>query len=442
MKWQSNRLSGARRLLFSKAERLPVFVLALFAGAFLWDCSQQLIGAVIHIHPPACEEGEQICLSLKVLAREAEADLHSGGPLREEVETLAGINWVEGFVVDQKNNDVILVGRACPDRPPLYLDDLVVNIRNVWKSNEYSYCSLDPRAEDVLKVERILSASQESLSLSDMRELFSKLEESVGPQQIVVGGIPRNSRQAHVMIDADYEMKKVSQGHIELEGVTSCLDRSLVESKATSREGISNRRPRISRSRFWFHLQKGDPKFVESRGIVYLDQCAVVVLTEKQKATADGELYDDEGIDPHARAFAQEFSDSFSKATKSVPVYADLEQLYRLNALIQAMYFRQASRKVGLDLEFFVGRYQFQKASPMPPSKPGLANYREASERVADGANTYEQIFFPMVCGGVSMEIPVRPGQFYWKLGGWLPRLHSKVVKTRPHVNSLCWILS
>jgi len=441
MKSGANRLSGIRGLLHPKEKWLQLLLISLFGVAFLWDCGRLVIGSVMSTRPPACDDVEQICLSLKILAREAEADLRSGGLLREEVETLAGINWVEGFVVDGRNRDVILIGRSRPNRPPLYLDDLVVNMQNVWESSEYPYCSLDPRPEDVLKVNRILSGSSETRTSAEMHRLFTELEESVGPQQVVVGGVPRDSRHAHVMIDADYEMKKVSQDHVELSGVTSCLDRLLEESANAARKGERTGRPRLSMSRYWFHLRRGDPKFVEGRGIVYVDRCSVVVLTEQQKATASGELYDAGGLDPHALAFAREFSDSFNKATTSVPVYADLEHLYRLNALTRAMRFRHAPREAGLDLKFYLGGYKSRRESPMPPNKPGLANYKEATEPMTRGTDTYECTFFPMVCGGVSMDIPVHPGQFCRKLGGWPSRLHSAAVNARPHANSLCWTL-
>ncbi len=76
---------------------------------------------------PATLAEPRTCLSLSILARESLRD-----PLPREVETLAGISWIEGFLVDADGRDVILVGRAMPDRPTLHLDDLVVVLRNIW----------------------------------------------------------------------------------------------------------------------------------------------------------------------------------------------------------------------------------------------------------------------------------------------------------------------
>ncbi|OHB67577.1 MAG: hypothetical protein A2Y77_09995 [Planctomycetes bacterium RBG_13_62_9] len=437
MRGSRGKLSNVRRL---NGKWLGLLFLSLLGAAFLWDCTGSVVQSIA-ARPPALAEGDRICLSLRVLASEAQADSRLDRPLRAEVETLAGMNWVEGFVVDRDNKDVILIGRCDPDRPPLYLDDLAVNIRNVWNAGAYPYCSLDPRPEDVLKTHRILSESTDAGDAEDLRRLFSRLKENVGPQQIVVGGIPRDSRQAHVMIEADYHMKQVSQGHVEVPGVASCLDRSLERSRQAVRHGGQLCGPQLSMSRYWFHLDEGDPTFVESHGIVYLDRCSVVVLTERQKATADGELYDEGGSDPLAFAFAQEFSRAFREAAARVPVYADLEHLYRLNALVRAMHFRQAPEQAGLDLQFYLARYRFRREETMPADKPGLANSREVAERVSRGATLHEYVLSPMICGGVSMDTAVRSAQFQWRSAGWLAHARSVVAKARPHANSLCWTL-
>ena len=61
---------------------------------------------------------------------------------------------------------------------------------------------------------------------------FEVLREAVGPQKVLVGGVPTNSRHGHVMIDADYHMKRVSQGHVKVPDVTSAIDLSLNSDKA------------------------------------------------------------------------------------------------------------------------------------------------------------------------------------------------------------------
>jgi hypothetical protein len=385
-------------------------------------------------HPSA--ERERVCLSMKVLTSEAGKE-----PIPGDAENLAGIGWLEGFVTDTDNGDVILIGRRTPRWPSLHIDDLAANIRNVWNDDVHPYCSLDPRAEDVRKLTQIGSRAGAAGSFDEMHKLFSEIKAAWGPQSVVVGGVPRNSRHAHVMIYADYHMKKVSQGLVRVGGIRSCLDIVLDEAK---RQLDQTGRPPglgMSISRFWFHVREGEPRYRESKGIVYLDRCSVVVLTEKQRSTADGVLHDSIEDDPYASAFAQEFSDRFQKAATLVPEYADLENLFRLSAVLRAMHFRGAASDAGLDLGFWLKRYAYKRETGMPPSLPGLANSREARGEFTRGDSSYGYVLFPMVCGGVSMEIDVDEHRFAATHGEQLRQLHDSVIQSRPSPAALSWTL-
>lgn len=106
-----------------------------------------------------------------------------------------------------------------------------------------------------------------------------------------MGDVPNSSRHAHVIIEADYHMKQVSQGLATVPGVTSQIDRSLMEAEQALREKAM---PAMgtSAARFWFHLAKNCPVFLADDGVVRVKNCAVVVLTEKQRCSADGTLFD------------------------------------------------------------------------------------------------------------------------------------------------------
>ncbi len=57
------------------------------------------------------------------------------------------------------------------------------------------------------------------------------------------------------------------------------------------------------------------------------------------------------------------------------------------------------------------------------------------------GLYIYEFVLFPMVCGGVSMEIDVDTGQFAKKDIARLDQLRSAVIKARPSIDTLYWPL-
>ena len=385
------------------------------------------------IHPSSSEE--KICLSLHVLSIEA-----GKKPLSNEVMTLAGIGWLEGFVIDPNNHDIILIGRFVPNWPTLYLDDLVVNMRNVWHRESYPYCSLDPRPQDVMNLNQLASRTGLVTSIEQMHEFFRQLQAAWGPQTVVVGGVPRTSRHAHIMIDADYHMKKLSQGLVEIPPIRSCLD--IVIDDAKKRLNSTGQIPALgmSMSRFWFHIGRDEPTYQQSDEIVCLEKCSVVVLTEKQRMAVDGTLSDDYSQDDsHAGIFAQQLSKHFQQAAVQVSEYADLENLFRLNAILKAMRLYDAADQANLNLRFYLKEYVCQADSPMPDSLPGLANSKQAEGQLMQGSLLYQYVLFPMSCGGVSMEITVSDKQFSRNDAVRLNQLRKTVLQARPTPDALSW---
>ncbi len=271
--------------------------------------------------PAGAPAEERVYLSLRVLAKRAESFQDWKFPFPAEVANLGGISWPEGYIIDAPNRDILLVGRRRGKRSPLHLDDLAVCIRNALSDDVHPHCSLDPCPEDVVKVREILS---KGLKVFGKELLMARMRRAWGPQKVLVRGVPEDSRFAWVMVDADYHMKKVSQGLLDMTGVHSYLDRSLASMRKAVRAGEEISEWDLSYARFWFHLEKEAPTFLEGEGIVLLECCPVVLLTEKQMATADGRLVDVGGIDDRARDFAADFSRLLRSSATDVPVYEDL----------------------------------------------------------------------------------------------------------------------
>jgi hypothetical protein len=396
-----------------------------------WSIKEK--GKIPAVHPSSSEE--KICLSLRVLSSEA-----AKKPLSNKAMTLAGIGWLEGFVIDSNNHDIILIGRYAPNWPTLHIDDLVVNMRNVWHGESYPYCSLDPRPQDVMNLNQLASRTGMITSMEQMHGFFKQLQEAWGPQTVVVGGVPRTSRHAHIMIDADYHMKKLSQGIVEIPPIRSCLD--IVIDDAQKRLDNTGQIPALgmSMSRFWFHIGKGEPTYQQGDGIICLEKCSVIVLTEKQRMAVDGTLSDDYGQDdPHAGIFARQLSDNFQQAALQVPEYADLENLFRLNAILKAMQLYNAVDQANLNLSFYLREYVCQKDAPMPDSLPGLANFKQAEGQLMQGSLLYQYVLFPISCGGVSMEIAVGDKQFSKTDTARLNQLRKTVLQARPTAHTLSW---
>jgi len=392
--------------------------------------------------PPAPRPGERaaprVGLSLSALAREARACRAAGRTLPAELANLGGISWLEGLVADGENADVILVGRQVPRRPTLTLDDLVVNLRNVWSSEGPPCCSLQPQPEDVRRMQALLPGDGQPIQTEEqVQTLLAGLRRTWGGQRVLVGGVPRNSRHAHVMIDADYHMKRLSQGLVTLPWLASPLDRTLRSLVQAVRAGQPPPASLPAITRCWFHIGPGSPTFRESAGILWIDTCSVVVLTERQLAAADGGLRDAGGDNPAAQAFAAEFSAGYARAAEAAPIYADLENLFRLSALLRALALKNANALPTPDLNFYLRECPYLRETPMPDSLPGLVNAKEAQTTVG----TSQYTFMPIVCGGVSMDMAVAPRQFRADTAGELSGLRTAVQRDRPARFAVSWTL-
>lgn len=411
--------------------RFSILALIIFAVFFT---PPSFAREAVRSFDPA-RSGIRICLSLRVLASQARLN-----PRKVQVRELTGIGWLEGYVIDPENRDIILIGRRHPNWPYIHLDDLVANMRNVWGNKQDPYCSLDPRPEDIRKLNRVSAEMARAKGSNQKQDSLKRFKKAIGPQTVVVGGVPRNSRHAHIMIDADYHMKKLSKALVSIPGIPSCLDISLQNAEQSIRKGGSPEMG-LSMSRFWFHVAEDDPVFQEANGIVWLDRCSVVVLTEKQRAGSDGALYDSGEEDPVSRLFAGNLTKRFRQASHEVPVYAQLENLFRLNALLRAVYFRNAVNAARLDIRFLLERYAYQAEYKMPDFMEGLANAKELKGRERKGNRIEEYTLSTIACGGVSMEMPVKQDRFIKTPNTPLDSIKKAILSSRPSPDTLSWTL-
>src|ERR1051326_5208374 len=78
---------------------------------------------------------------------EAERNLRAGIGNDREIETLAGMTRLMGFVHDGDAHDLILLGRAEASEPSIDLPSLVVAMRAVLVLQEWPLVSIDPAAD-------------------------------------------------------------------------------------------------------------------------------------------------------------------------------------------------------------------------------------------------------------------------------------------------------
>ena len=197
-------------------------------------------------------------------------------------------------------------------------------------------------------------------------------------------------------------------------------------------------------SRFWLHIQentlgKSYPSFNYNEGIVFINECPVVVLTEKQMIDEEGNLKDNtKASDKHAEIFAREMSENYDTLTKQNRWFAELENIFRLQACFRALAFNNEIAKSEIDISN-IQNISLQSGNELPPVLPGLMNYRisEKERETKEGIETLSHFYF--VAGGVSQELKIKKGNL--TLTKSMEKITEKVVQSRPDKEAVKWEL-
>ncbi len=120
---------------------------------------------------------DAVLVSLNAVARNA------GNFSAKDAIQLGGVARIYGFVLVPETRDVVLIGGVERGVPPIGLDNLATALKTVWKNGVVPTVSLEP----------------------DPQSEFT-------PQRVRVTGVPKNSRFARIMLDADYLYKRITIG--------------------------------------------------------------------------------------------------------------------------------------------------------------------------------------------------------------------------------------
>jgi len=231
-------------------------------------------------------------LSLKKLAAECSRAQKDGAKLSAALRNLHGFTWFVGYLVDDGNGDVVLLGVKDPTRPPLDIDCLATAIKAAY-SDSVPYCSLevDPNPE---------------------------------VQKSIVRGVPWNTYWADVMIRADYDMKRLGQGQLDpsIKGFKSQekLLEEILAMEGFPAEGQPSSAKGDYENRWWFNFNSQVPRAVaDANGnLVYLYRNPVRVSTEQ---LVDGS-YGSGQTTQSATKFAENFTEhlkSWASTIQALP---------------------------------------------------------------------------------------------------------------------------
>lgn len=345
---------------------------------------------------------------------------------------LPGLTRIDGYV--NVRDDLILWGLAEPDQPELYLGDFALAIKLAMYrpiaamigmegfDHKVPAISIDPIPENMKKTNDI-PADRSVKSKKRYAELCSL------PQKVRVDGMPRNSRIAAVLVEADYRMKKVSQSNAELPispPLPGTYDAVLKARQAGDLTGIG-----LRDTRYWF--QAGEYNYQKSGGTVFLDKARVELRTEDQifgTDTASG------SVDAASEAFACAWTARIEEIEKSEPIWRDMSNIYRHFAIAQA-YKQEISEGWNLsdNLWELIRSYEGAESS-VPDTLPGLSKWDIFQVRNARGK--VEGSFISRVCGGVKVGFTRNIARSA-RAASETSWVSAAIARSRPEPTAISW---
>ncbi len=301
-------------------------------------------------------------ISLTRLERELQTRRALGESAEESMRNLAGISRIQYLLVYPDSGDIVLAGPAsgwrydgegrplslADNRPVLQLDDLIVLLRHTFSQQKQPTlgCSIDPRPENLERLQAFLSQSTSPLKAGQRDAWVSKIRELAGTQDIRVFGLDPTTRVAQILVEADYRMKLIGMGLEEgTPGVYSYLDSVRVDEN-----GIV---PPMTVLRWWFTMNYEAIKASKSQDAFALQGQGVKVLSENQLLAEQGRRVATGTSDDLNTKFAESFTSHFDELAAKYPIYAELQNVFDLaliSALLQA---QDLPGQVGWQMAFF-----------------------------------------------------------------------------------------
>src|SRR5208283_2640965 len=129
-----------------------------------------------------------------------------------------------------------------------------------------------------------------------------------------------------------YFMKRLAMGSVQLdiEGFRSGTEIYFTDLKAQLEQGRAVATVPAT-SRFWFTA--GSHPFTDGRDSVWLQKSSVILLTEQQFLSKEGQFTGSGKPEPTSKAFAESFTAKYDEIARVKPIYQELKALYRFVAL-------------------------------------------------------------------------------------------------------------
>ena len=283
-------------------------------------------------------------VSLTRLERELQLRAAFGEQPTRAMRHLAGLTSIQYVFVYPESGEFVIAGPAHKGaqagRPPkdiedlsnhqapLLLEHLVTLLRSRDAKGGRFGCSIDPKRTRLAATQTLLAKTTERpLNPTQTPRWVDSVRETLGLQDIRVHGVNAESQIARILVEADYHMKLVGMGlQPSVPEVPSYLKSISIKTIPESMDIL----------RWWFTLTPDAVSRNQAGDTFVLAPQIVRLQSENERLNERGGREHTGKSSALNAQFAERFTNHYDKLAAKYPVYARLENVFRL-ALVAAI---------------------------------------------------------------------------------------------------------
>ncbi len=285
-------------------------------------------------------------VSLKRLEEAVAQRLETDDSIPKTMGQLAGLTQIKYVFFYPEEHDIVIAGPAEgwkfdaagrpvgveSGRPMLHLDDLVVVMRTFAPGGRGEFgCSINTRDANLQAVKDFVEASNARgpLAPGQLGKWLKDLQSRLGLQDVVVSGVPANTRVAQVLVEADYRMKLIGVAKINAgKDIPSYFDllKAAGQTKGAPLEAL----------RWWLTMKYGAILHSPDHSFFEIQGSSVLVQSENQFVNSKGQHVPTGVSEPVNRLFAENFTRHYNELAQRDMVFADMRNIFDM-ALVAAL---------------------------------------------------------------------------------------------------------
>lgn len=389
-------------------------------------------------------------VSLSVLQERLKTCNPYGGVCPAILEQMAGLRRVDGFIIDEEAQDIILFGQVVDDGwPALLTENFVYALRStahkyakregntIWVTSPG--VSIDTTPEVFRDLQK--AGNQLNQAKADQQAYQAALDEWTSicqrPAPTRVLGLPWTSAVAKTMLDVDYSLKRLAAGDetVSVPGYKSLMDLRMEAVK----KAIADKAPMIASTinRFWFFPKPLEVTVDDTAAII--QSFGIQVLTEEQYLNAKGDEVVGSGkASTLAGHWATMLSDMFPAIAAQRPDFRRVENFGWALAVAKTMEKMQAAERSSLDLTWLLDHYKTAVVE-VPRQFNGHFGCGVYNWEKTDGNKRMKGRVTMPTCGGVEMRVELPAEQMIRDYGTEMAQVRQEIIKAKPKEAMLYW---